>query len=157
MFALQCRVVGWGVSFLKQAIVNYLVVRAKEVEDIFGYHNLVNPFNLKKSIKQVMKDYNISNENELYHNLSLELSSAFYNISDKNSIYFSTINRKVTIMKIRIIYEVSNSGKSKGYRIIGLYDGINHIFCHGATYGIDNPERLNIFNKFGFLTLMQIF
>lgn len=120
--------VGWEVSFLKQILVSYLVVRAEEVEDIFSEHNLVNPFNLKKSIKQMMKDYNIINENELYHNLSLELRSAFCNISDKNSIYFSTINRKVGIMKIRMIDEASNSGKSKGYRIVGLFDGINNIF-----------------------------
>ncbi len=112
---------------MQQNITDFIVNPDVLNEFFSGFVNK-SPFNLKKSIKAMMKDYLSISELDFYIYLTMEIKSAYKEAKQKNYIYHNGKYYKIAIIKFRMIDENSNSGKSKGWRVIGLVDELNNLF-----------------------------
>ena len=112
---------------MQQKIINF-IVEPDKLDNIFKDFLHKSPFNLKKSIRIMMKDYNFIDENNFYYNLTLELNSAYKEVKPKDYIYHNGKCYKIAILKFRMQDASSNSGKSKGWRVISLVDEKNDLF-----------------------------
>ena len=59
------------------------IVDTDKIEEIFSTFNSKNPFNLKKSIKSMLKEYNNLDYSDFYVRLALDLENAYKTIKKK--------------------------------------------------------------------------
>ena len=111
-----------------QQSITHFIIDAEEIDNIFNSFTHKSPFNLKKSIKVIMKEYNYSDYNDFYAHLFLEIQTAYKDVKPKNYIYHNGKYYKIAILKYRMQDISSNSGKSKGWRIVALVDEENNLF-----------------------------
>ena len=110
-----------------QQNITVFIVNPDKIDEIFKDFIHKSPFSLKKSIKTMMKYYKLD-DNDFYCQLSLELSSSYKDVKPKNYIYHNGKYFKIAILKYRMMDYQSNSGKSKGWRIVALVDELNNYF-----------------------------
>lgn len=125
-----------------QQKIKSFIVDPDILDKIFIAFENKSPFNLKKSIKNIMNEYSINDVKEFYVYLSLELNVAYSNAKQSNYIYHNKKYFKIAIIKLRMKDRNNNSGKSKGWRIIALVDDENNIFylldLYSHSQGKDN-------------------
>ena len=112
---------------MQQSITNF-IIDVEELDNIFSTFDHKSPFNLKRSIKEIMKEYNYSDYTDFYAHLALEIQTAYKDVRPKNYIYHNGKNYKIAVLKYRMQDISSNSGKSKGWRIVALIDEDNDVF-----------------------------
>ena len=98
------------------------------INEIFHDFLHKSPFNLKNSIKAMMKEYNYKEKELFYGQLVLELQASYRNVKQSNYIYHNGNYYKIAILKYRMQDLNSNSGKSSGWRVIALIDELNGIY-----------------------------
>lgn len=67
-----------------QQKIKSFIVDPDILDKIFIAFENKSPFNLKKSIKNIMKEYSINDVKEFYVHLSLELNVAYSNAKQSN-------------------------------------------------------------------------
>ena len=117
------------------------IIDADIIEKIFSTFNSKSPFNLKKSIKSMLKEYNNLDYSDFYVRLALDLEKAYKTIKNSNYLYRSKNNFNIVILKYRMKDVNSNKGKSAGWRIIALVDEINQIFYLLDLYKHSNGKE----------------
>lgn len=117
------------------------IVDTDKIEEIFSTFNSKSPFNLKKSIKSMLKEYNNLDYSDFYVRLALYLENAYKTIKKSNYLYRSKNNFNIVILKYRMKDINSNKGKSAGWRIIALVDEINQIFYLLDLYKHSNGKE----------------
>lgn len=117
-------------------------VNPNKIEEIFSEFNEKNPFSLRSEYKDYIKSVNTKDVDICEANLADEIKTAYHVSTIHNVLYFSSISRSVFVLKLRIKDEAANSGKSNGWRVIGLVDIINGIFylfsIYKHSFGKDN-------------------
>ena len=123
------------------------ILKPEDIKKYLSDFKHKSPFNLRNSIKIMMKEYNIL-EDYFYTHLVNELSAAFKITKAKDYIYHNGKYYKIAIIKFRMQDEKANSGKSNWWRIVALIDGLNRIFylldLYKHSQGKDNLTAIEI-------------
>ncbi len=129
-------------------MANYYVILDPEVNiEVFGSDT---PFNLKKDIKNLQK--------ETVERIVGEIGASLEQKLKVSVLYESRVNNlTVSCIKMRIIDDNNNKGKSSGFRCIVIVDEIRkwcivlHIFKKSDKLNISNDENnklKKLFNKY---------
>ena len=110
----------------------YYIIDPDEVNTFLSSFKNTNPFSLKREMKDYYKN-GCKNTKECLKNLTNEIHYSLLNSTSSSYIYWIASN-SIGIVKLRIKDYSSNSGKSGGWRIIGLVDKIECIFILLSVY-----------------------
>lgn len=110
------------------------IVSPDQIEEIFSEFTHRNPFSYKKEYKDYKKNFRSMSDNEFEGLLSNELQAAYKNAKPGDYIYHNDKKFKVAILKFRKKDDISNSGKSGGWRLIALVDEINKVLYLLSIY-----------------------